>query len=609
MAQPLANVIYPGYHLSGQQSQNHESVMLAQLRVQIEFYFSPHNLVNDQYLMSLLQSTEHIGAVPLDVIANFPKVRELHAQAFIGQNIPLSLAPPANLQLLRMALQGSPIVTVSSDGRWISPKSVPVPAPTSTPTQSEAQFDNEISKKDTEASATVATTSTMSTPSSPSSQTTSTSSLGVPTFPLPLKERNTVIVRDVPDDATEAQVTEVFSSDMVVPKSVKPDIGNTWYVTFDSEALAVAALSASRDKTIAGAPIRGRLKSELSHPNSASGTPGASAARPVRAMAPQGLQMPMPHDSKLGLPSLQQQQTHPHYLSQLRPQPFHHHHGVPIHHPNHASFTYLPYSPYGMDPMSSYHHLHHHQMAMGLHHHAQQHLYGAPRTMANSQHKQQRHTSQEDPSQPRREAMTSPPPHVYVRPQQQQKAQRKVKKHQKNKIKANDEEQEKSGKKTFEMDSNLSRNTKRLAPNRESAESDRLRKDSNIDNKNINKNGKTHNLPKVENNSNSGSNKKNTNKAGKNKKNKRAMEKAREMLSEENFPALGGEKKSSSSSQQQATLNDKPRVAYAEALLKQPKPPTTAQPQNAKTAELEAAMEKMAFTSTEPATCESYDEW
>ena len=65
MAQPLANVIYPGYHLSGQQSQNHESVMLAQLRVQIEFYFSPHNLVNDQYLMSLLQSTEHIGAVPL----------------------------------------------------------------------------------------------------------------------------------------------------------------------------------------------------------------------------------------------------------------------------------------------------------------------------------------------------------------------------------------------------------------------------------------------------------------------------------------------------------------------------------------------------------------
>ena len=87
MAQPLANVIYPGYHLSGQQSQNHESVMLAQLRVQIEFYFSPHNLVNDQYLMSLLQSTEHIGAVPLDVIANFPKVRELHAQAFIGQNM------------------------------------------------------------------------------------------------------------------------------------------------------------------------------------------------------------------------------------------------------------------------------------------------------------------------------------------------------------------------------------------------------------------------------------------------------------------------------------------------------------------------------------------
>ena len=84
--------------------------------------------------------------------------------------------------------------------------------------------------------------------------------------------------------------------------------------------------------------------------------------------------------------------------------------------------------------------------------------------------------------------MTSPPPHVYVRPQQQQKAQRKGKKHLKNKTKDNHEEQEKSSKKIFEMDPNSSRNTKRLAPNRESAECDRLRKDGNIDNKNVNKN-------------------------------------------------------------------------------------------------------------------------
>ena len=605
MGQPLPNHMFPAYQLSGQHNQHHESVMLAQLRVQIEFYFSPHNLVKDQYLMSLLQSTEHIGAVPLEVIANFPKVRELHALAFIGPNVPLSLAPPANLHLLRMALQGSYIVTVSSDGRWISPKSVPTVSQSS-----EAPFEGDLTKQDPEASATVATTSTTSTPSSPSSQTTTTSSLGVPTFPLPLKERTTVIVRDVPDDATSEQITEVFSSDLVVPKSVRPDIGNTWYVTFDSEALAVAALSASRDKTIAGAPIRGRLKSELSLPNSACGTPvSSSAARPARALAPPALQMPLPQDNKLGLPSLHPQQSHPHYFSQLRPQPFHYQHGPPLHHHNHNSFSYLPYPPYVMDPMSSFHH-HHHHMAMGFQHQSHPNMHGAPRPVGNSQQKHQQNGSQEQPIQSRREGLSSPPPHVYVRPQQQnaqqQNAQKKGKKQQKNKNKAKQEEHDKQIKNGFDTVVRSSINTNRPAPDSESAERDRSNKDKDNNNED-----KTNSLTHTGSSGAVPNNKKNG--KSKSKKSKRAaaaaVEKTREILTEENFPALGGGRKVSASNQQNASLCNKPRAAYAEALLSQPKPATPSRSENTRTTALENAMDKMAFPSTEPTTCESYDEW
>lgn len=45
-------------------------------------------------------------------------------------------------------------------------------------------------------------------------------------------------------------------------KNVKPDIGNLWYVTFETEEDALQMLFYIRGKTFKGRPIAGRIKSE-----------------------------------------------------------------------------------------------------------------------------------------------------------------------------------------------------------------------------------------------------------------------------------------------------------------------------------------------------------
>ena len=244
-------------------------------------------------------------------------------------------------------------------------------------------------------------------------------------------------------------------------------------------------------------------------------------------------------------------------------------------------------------------------MAMGFQHQSHPQMYGPPRPVGNPQQKHQQNGSQEQPIESRREVLSSPPPHVYVRPQQQN-VQKKGKKQQKNKNKSKQEEPEKQSKNGFDTDVCSSINTNMPAPNSESAERDRSNNDK--DNNNEDKtNSSTH--PDIR---GAVHNKKKNNKS-KSRKSKRpaatAVEKTREILSEENFPALGGGKKVSASTPQNASLCNKPRAAYAEALLSQPKPSTPSRSEYVRTTALENAMDKMAFPSTEPTTCESYDEW
>lgn len=89
-----------------------DSFLLNRLRAQLEFYFSPQNLSRDVYLRNLL-SSYGFNAVPLSIIANFPKVRSICN----GQ---------IDLALLMRAVEGSGIVTVTHDAVWISPL-LPIP--------------------------------------------------------------------------------------------------------------------------------------------------------------------------------------------------------------------------------------------------------------------------------------------------------------------------------------------------------------------------------------------------------------------------------------------------------------------------------------------------
>jgi hypothetical protein len=590
MAQPRSEFRRTS-HSNGQvrhdpsQFQQHQAALLAQMRTQIEFYFSPQNLATDQYLLSQLQSPAHIGAAPIEVIASFPKVRELHALARIGRHLPTSVAPPADPRLIIMALEGSSIVSVSDDGRWIIPsRKIPFRPPQPLPSYTtDVPFESALVKEDHGASATVATTSTASSaPSSPSSQ---TSSLGVPTYPLPLKERNTIIVRDVPEGANAHQVTEAFSTDVVVPKSVRPDIGNTWYVDFDSEAQAVAALSATRERTIAGAPVRGRLKNELAVPTSAtSGRSGSSTTRQVKNVAPQAPLIPIVKVSNLALPALR-----PDRVQHQQPQyarPYYYHPSVPL-----PPYGYVPY-PYAMD-MAAFHY---HQLAMGFQQQQQyQQAYGVP--VANPQRNQNEESNQQTQAA-EHDGYVHPPPHVFVPPKQQRNAKKK-KQHKAKKAKSESQDLQmthssgaESGVSEQSADQSLDRgNLIGVATTT-----------SNSSNSN------NHSTANPENNSSGLGKKAHTKNRNNNKKNdKRKVDATSSQdsppttktLNVEDFPALGGEK-ALLKRQPAPSKGQSERQAYAQALLKSVKasPPSRNKDAAPATKQIEGAMANMGLSNT-----------
>eukprot|EP00544_Gedaniella_sp_CCMP2646_P001208 CAMPEP_0202507474 /NCGR_PEP_ID=MMETSP1361-20130828/51745_1 /ASSEMBLY_ACC=CAM_ASM_000849 /TAXON_ID=210615 /ORGANISM="Staurosira complex sp., Strain CCMP2646" /LENGTH=467 /DNA_ID=CAMNT_0049141601 /DNA_START=40 /DNA_END=1443 /DNA_ORIENTATION=- len=153
-----------------------DSVLLARLQAQVEFYFSPQNLAKDVFLSSLLE--QHENAVPLETIASFPKVRQLHAVGRLGMiGVPTSQMPPADPTFLAKALEESRVVKVS--GQWIHLVTTQGTATTTRNDVSPSPALEETTANNAGATAT-------STPSSPS---TTASSAGVPTHPIPNKEQ------------------------------------------------------------------------------------------------------------------------------------------------------------------------------------------------------------------------------------------------------------------------------------------------------------------------------------------------------------------------------------------------------------------------------------
>jgi len=218
-----------------------DAVAVAQkLRSQVEFYFSATNLARDGYLVQFLQTT---GAVPLGIIANFPKVRGILAVNSL------------DVAFLVQSLQESSVVALSPDGGWLIPRTpmqIPmvqpplpmqyqhVPAPNFAP--------NNDYNKNMQSS-------------------------------TPPKARNTIILREVPSKTTAEDILSTFST----AKSVKADVGNTWFVTFESEEDAVEAVFNSKDYTLYGQPVKARVKSETVQ-NNVTPPPPPVAANAAPAM-------------------------------------------------------------------------------------------------------------------------------------------------------------------------------------------------------------------------------------------------------------------------------------------------------------------------------------
>eukprot|EP00004_Rigifila_ramosa_P015479 TRINITY_DN3593_c0_g1_i2.p1 TRINITY_DN3593_c0_g1~~TRINITY_DN3593_c0_g1_i2.p1 ORF type:complete len:663 (-),score=158.41 TRINITY_DN3593_c0_g1_i2:78-1823(-) len=103
--------------------------------------------------------------------------------------------------------------------------------------------------------------------------------------PLIKFERNTIVLRDIPAGTAPEEIAEIFSGKWVIESS-HAEIGGNWFVQFDSEAAATAALEHMKGQTFRGAPVRGGIKAE----NSRIGL--LHASRPAVFSAPQGTAPP-----------------------------------------------------------------------------------------------------------------------------------------------------------------------------------------------------------------------------------------------------------------------------------------------------------------------------
>ncbi|KAM7454966.1 hypothetical protein BLSTO_04278 [Blastocystis sp. subtype 1] len=74
-------------------------------------------------------------------------------------------------------------------------------------------------------------------------------------------ERKTIILRDVADDVTEDDIRQLFEGVGSV-ESIKPPVGNNWFIVMTSEAEALSALKTLRSKTLKDMAVHARIKNE-----------------------------------------------------------------------------------------------------------------------------------------------------------------------------------------------------------------------------------------------------------------------------------------------------------------------------------------------------------
>jgi la-related protein 4 len=79
--------------------------------------------------------------------------------------------------------------------------------------------------------------------------------------PLTTSTRTTIVLRDIPSDVPEEEIKTIFPENASI-KNMKPDIGNTWFITFETEEQCQAAFEHCREKEFRGSEVKARIKSE-----------------------------------------------------------------------------------------------------------------------------------------------------------------------------------------------------------------------------------------------------------------------------------------------------------------------------------------------------------
>lgn len=73
--------------------------------------------------------------------------------------------------------------------------------------------------------------------------------------------RNTLILRETHGDVVEGDIRALLETDKIT--DVRQEIGNNWFVVFESEEAARDALALVRGKQLHGEDIHARIKSEM----------------------------------------------------------------------------------------------------------------------------------------------------------------------------------------------------------------------------------------------------------------------------------------------------------------------------------------------------------
>jgi len=79
-----------------------------------------------------------------------------------------------------------------------------------------------------------------------------------PSFKL---KKNVIILRDIPKTTDKELVKNLFVP-VATPTELRPDVGDTWFITFATDEDAEKSLTHVRTQTFNGSPVKARLKSE-----------------------------------------------------------------------------------------------------------------------------------------------------------------------------------------------------------------------------------------------------------------------------------------------------------------------------------------------------------